>query len=365
MSNNKHIVFFKTSISSGGAEHQMVLLADLLISKGYFVSIVTFADVEDHYRVNPSVERIRIAPNRSVFIKYLCILKALWTINMDVLIGFGVRESFIMLIPMLFRKRVLVISGERNTTYGRPPFYEKLDHSLLYRRADFIVTNSYTQRRYLIANYPQWESKVKTIINYTDPFSYRVQPSPGQPVVKVGIFARYSYQKNYVGIAEALYELKKRVGSVFHVSWYGNVRAHNEISHDYKIFKGLVQKYNIEDVLSLNDHVNVVADYYPLFDVLCLPSLFEGFSNSIAEYICSGKPVLASNVSDNDVMVHDNENGFLFNPRDTDSICNAFERMLNKSPEERDLMGKKSRIIAEKLFDKEAFIDAYLELIDS
>jgi glycosyltransferase involved in cell wall biosynthesis len=95
-----------------------------------------------------------------------------------------------------------------------------------------------------------------------------------------------------------------------------------------------------------------------------LPSLFEGFSNSIAEGICCGKPMLVSDVSDNRIMVHDHENGFLFDPNDVDSIVDAFIRFFSLDTSEMTMMGHKSREIAESLFDKEAFIESYINLIE-
>ena len=101
------------------------------------------------------------------------------------------------------------------------------------------------------------------------------------------------------------------------------------------------------------------------YHAVCLPSLHEGFSNSVAEGICSGKPMLVSDVSDNYVMVQDSENGFLFNPQSSDSICDAFLRFFELSFIDMINMGKRSREIAEDLFDKGHFIQQYLDLVES
>ena len=99
--------------------------------------------------------------------------------------------------------------------------------------------------------------------------------------------------------------------------------------------------------------------------MMCLPSLHEGFSNSISEYICCGRPVICSDVSDNSVMVHDGENGFLFDPLNVESIMEAFVRYFDISFEQRDKMGVRSREIAESLFDKDKFIESYIKLIEA
>ena len=101
------------------------------------------------------------------------------------------------------------------------------------------------------------------------------------------------------------------------------------------------------------------------YHAACLASIYEGFSNSIAEGICCGKPMLVSDVSDNSQMVHDGENGFLFDPKQTDSIVDAFMRFFSLSHNEMCRLGQRSREIAEGLFDKEHFISQYIDLIES
>lgn len=362
----KRIVLFKTSLLSGGAEHQLVVLAEMLVSIGYSVTVVTFSDVPDHYSLSDSVERVRIAPRRSSIIKFISIFKYLLRTPMDVLIGFGVRENFLILIPMLFRKGVKVIAGERNATLTSPSFYERIDHLFLYKRADRIVTNSYTQQSYLRSKYPRWSNKLSTIINYTNVNAYTIQDGViNNSIPQIGVFARYSEQKNCKRFAEAVYLIKKSVGPCFMVSWFGDILLKGRVSPVYESFLSLIQEYEIDDVISLHDHIKDVASIINRFDVMCLPSIYEGFSNSLSEYICCGKPVLVSDVSDNGLMVKDGFNGFLFNPYDSESIRDAFLRFFSLSNEQRAIMGHNSRSIAEGLFDRKAYLDSYVSIIES
>ena len=203
------------------------------------------------------------------------------------------------------------------------------------------------------------------IPNYTDVNQFIVQPMPHNERIKIGIFGRYGKQKNYERFADVLRLLKKEFGAVFHVDWYGNRELGSETNPDYIIFSELVKNYDIEDVITLNGHTDKVAEIIPKFDVMCLPSLGEGFSNSIGEYICCGKPVLCSDVADNSVMVKDGINGFLFNPKSVTEMTNAFKHFFSLSELEKKQMGIESRKIAESLFDKEKFVNSYIELIEN
>ena len=70
-------------------------------------------------------------------------------------------------------------------------------------------------------------------------------------------------------------------------------------------------------------------------------------------------------VSDNSVMVHDGENGFLFNPYDIEDMVNAFEKLIYTSIDDKIKMQRKSRDIAQKLFNKDSFVQSYVKLIES
>jgi len=56
-------------------------------------------------------------------------------------------------------------------------------------------------------------------------------------------------------------------------------------------------------------------------DVVCAPSLSEGFSNTILEAMAIGKPVIATNVGGNSEAVVYGETGFLVRPRDGAAIA--------------------------------------------
>lgn len=75
--------------------------------------------------------------------------------------------------------------------------------------------------------------------------------------------------------------------------------------------------------------------------------------------------MLVSDVSDNSLMVHDGENGFLFSPNNEDSIFEALKKFLELSSEERIEMGVKSRELANELFNAERFVNSYINLVEN
>lgn len=370
----KRITCFTESLGGGGAEHQMVILAGFLAEEGYDVTLVTYASIPDHYDTPKGVKRIDIGATRiggknlKAFIKTLKCFHYFLRLKTDCIISYRGYANRRVLPPMFFRsrKKIKVICSDRNTSTF-VSFKHKLLLNCFYRRADFIVPNSKTQTDFIANHKPQLQPKLRTIHNYTDLHQFVPSDLPDDStVIKIVIFARYSPQKNPIGFAKAMSELKKRTTHPFEVHWYGTQKNEKgEYNRDYLSMKKTLEELGIEDVLKLLPAVKNPALLMGNYHAACLASIKEGFSNSIAEGICCGKPMLVSDVSDNSQMVHDGENGFLFDPKQTDSIVEAFMKFLQLSRDEMCCMGQRSREIAEKLFDKEHFIQQYIDLIES
>ena len=362
----KKILFVDSGFSSGGAEHQSAQLINMLVDRGYEVTCATFRDIPDHYYISPNVNRIKFAPGASTWKKLLAMEIYLLKTDADVVFAFSQRLSCIVLFPMLLRPKIKVISSERNYTIASPDKWEKiLINTGIYNRANYIVSNNYSQGRYIVQKFPAIKNKVSVITNFTDVDSFAATPVPNNKVIRIGIFCRFEQQKNFHRLLDALCRLNELKRYSYHIDWYGN-HTFNTVSQQqyFDIGMSKIKQYKLERYVTIHAPIKNVEKMLPSFDVLCLPSLHEGFSNSISEYICCGRPVLCSDVSDNSLMVHDGENGFLFDPFDVDNIINAFIRYFETTNEQRVAMGVKSRQIAERLFNKDNFIESYIKLIE-
>lgn len=364
----KDVICFTESLAGGGAEHQIILLAGMLKEKGYNVTMATYADVPDHYDLPEGVDRVVIAPHKKQFLKFLAVFKYFLNTKADCVISYRKMCNIRALIPLFFRRiPIKMICSERNFTTGKPDFSRRLMTKVLYKKANYIVPNSTSQTEYMKKENPKNASKLRTIYNYTDLEHFCMSPIPvNQDSVRIVVFGRYSKQKNPIRFAEAIASLKEKVGCCFEVDWYGSQSGTNQgFNDEYLQVKECVERLKVGNVLHLKPAVKDPSLLMGNYHAACLPSLYEGFSNSIAEAISSGKPMLVSDVSDNSVMVHDGVNGFLFNPTNIDSICNAFSRFLSLTMEERQKMSMESRRIAEELFDKDLFVQQYIDLIES
>ncbi len=357
------ISFIITSFSSGGAEHQLQELSNALVENGYEIEIATFADLSDHYELNDRILRTRIAQGKNKVIKLLALWKYLLTNKSDIIFSFGQREGILVSFPLYLTNRSFFL-GERNTDLKRLPWRKRLCLNLTYRRATRIIPNSHTQGEIIRRNFPSCSSKITVITNYTDIYKYKCANYQNHKSLNICIFARYTTQKNYERFAYAIKMLKEDASVEFHFDWYGSIYGNNhEVSTHYLQFQNLIKEFDIEKQITLHDAIHNVAEKMQDFDAFCLPSIFEGFSNSLSEAISCGLPCIVSDVSDNKIMVVDEENGFLFDPYNVESIKNALMRFICLPYEVRKSMAIKSRMNAEKLFDKNKFVRKYQELL--
>jgi glycosyltransferase involved in cell wall biosynthesis len=87
----------------------------------------------------------------------------------------------------------------------------------------------------------------------------------------------------------------------------------------------------------------------------------EGISNSIIEYMASGKPVIATRGGGTDEIVQDGMNGFLIEPKNPEQIIEKIE-LLKKNSEYSRKLGKNAYDWVFKKFNIETMTDSYINL---
>jgi glycosyltransferase involved in cell wall biosynthesis len=92
------------------------------------------------------------------------------------------------------------------------------------------------------------------------------------------------------------------------------------------------------------------------------PSRHEGMPNAVLEAMASGLPVIASNISGNEELIRDGENGLLFISEDPEGLKNALEILMKNSALCKK-MGKNARKEIEKNYRWEHSGLKYLQLL--
>ena len=115
------------------------------------------------------------------------------------------------------------------------------------------------------------------------------------------------------------------------------------------------------------EYLGEIEDVRPFFaaaDCIVLPSYYpEGVPRALIEAAAMGRPIITTDTPGCREVVEPGVTGFLCAPRSVDSLVAVMLQMIGRSPEERSEMGRLARIKAERDFDEQVVIDAYLAAI--
>lgn len=355
------ILCFIDSLGAGGAQRQLVGLAVLLKQKGYDVQVAVYYNnpfyveyLKDHdipYQLIPgaasSIKRI------PVITRYFKKQKPDWVIAYQ-----ESPSTFACLAKLLGGKFKLMVS-ERSTTQTIT-WREKL-RFFLYRRADWIVPNSYAQERFIKDQYPKLSAKIKTITNYVDLEKFHPAEHHRRETPEIVVAASIWEPKNTKGLIESIKLVKER-GYRFHVSWYGKTEKRKVYTDECQT---LINSYRLDEYISLKDKSSKIDEVYRDADYFCLPSFYEGTPNVICEAMACGLPIICSDVCDNMHYVIEKENGFLFEPNDPIKIANKLEEALLLSDNDYHEFCNNSRKIAINKLSHTHFVAKYMELLEN
>ncbi|MDP2654701.1 MAG: glycosyltransferase [Candidatus Omnitrophota bacterium] len=118
-----------------------------------------------------------------------------------------------------------------------------------------------------------------------------------------------------------------------------------------------------ERVLFLGKRMDV-SRILPLADVCVLPSLSEGMSNSILEYMAAGKPVVATRVGGNPELIEDGVNGILVEKENVPQLADALFRLLQDPSLRREMGNSGFQRITEE-FTMGAMVRKYEQLFET
>lgn len=357
----KKILLITEKLGSGGAERQMCGLASMLTKAGYPCRLITYVEnqfYEPYLRQN-GVDYQFVSELWNKKTRVFKAAKYVRQYKPDVVISFLPSVNKTMCLAKLFFKAKLVVSERNNNTCITRG--DKIQFNL-YRMADAIVPNSNSQGRFICNHFPFLSKKVHPIINFVDVNRFTPLENPiRNETLRIVTVARYAHQKNVLTYLKAV-RMVKEMGLNVHFDWYGDKKCYATY---YVEIEKLYQKLEISDYLTLHNPNQKIEEEYRKADIFCLPSLYEGYPNVVAEAMSCGLPILCSNVYENPYIVEEGVNGFLFNPESVEDIAGAIEKMADLSFKERQEMGKRNRQLCLQRNTEEAFLKSYVELIEN
>ena len=171
----------------------------MLKNAGYDITVATYYDI-DFYRSQLEEAGVRnvLVPKAADSKKRIMVVRSFFKKEQpDWVIAYQETPSLVACVAKILGGKFRLIVSERNTTQhiGR---YERV-RFFLYRWADAIVPNSYTQGEFLASHYPWMKKKLTTISNFVDlkcfEFSLKTKRQIPQIVVAATIWPPEKYSR--------------------------------------------------------------------------------------------------------------------------------------------------------------------------
>ncbi len=143
----------------------------------------------------------------------------------------------------------------------------------------------------------------------------------------VGFIGRLTEQKNVPLFIEAV----SRIPDI-----KGIIVGGGELE---QALKAMVRKSNITNVLFLGPHHNA-DELMEMFDIFCLPSIFEGLGLVLIEAMLSKVPVIGSRAGAIPEILGNGSYGALFNSNDPADLIRALREMRNNQSYDNDFVLK-------------------------
>ncbi|HHC7308800.1 TPA: glycosyltransferase family 4 protein [Vibrio campbellii] len=186
-------------------------------------------------------------------------------------------------------------------------------------------------------------------------------PASDDGVIRFLLIARMLFDKGVGHYAEAARVLKFKYGEKVEFRLLGFLDVNNPSAVSSSEMQGWVD----EGIINYLGTSDCVEEEIAKVDCMVLPSFYrEGVPKSLLEAAAMGKPIVTTDNVGCRETVDDGINGFLCQPRSTESLVEKLELMINLSHQQRLDMGVASRSKVEREFDEKVVIEKYLTAVD-
>lgn len=238
----------------------------------------------------------------------------------------------------------------------RKTFIERL------KKADHVITVSNDVRNELINNHNLYPSKITTIYNGVDKRVYRSISKSEKEVFlrRFGITENYFIYvgswgeiKNIPTLIKAFNVYKERYKRADQLVLVGNIEKYNK--YQTQIVKGLINNSKFsDDIISVGymlDEELALMDNYA--QAMIHLAYYEGFSQSVAEAMACGTPVIASK----EVAVA-KELGLadeLIEPDDADLVAERMNKIVTDECYKKTLIERQNKVVDQLSWKKSAY----------
>lgn len=351
------------SLGSGGAQRQLVNLAFGFKKRGHNVSFLVYHSInffkefldDNNIRVHEIIEPnyLRRLLKMRHFIRHG---------NFDSVLSFLQASNFICEIAGLPWRNWKLVVGERSANPDNLKSPKLFVYRWFHFLADHVVANSYENIKMVRKINPFLNRKrchvIYNTVNLKDwkPDVNYIHLKNGK--FKLVVAASHRFLKNLIGLIEAVNLLNYAEKEKLRIDWYGSDGFDQSKTDAIK----RIEKYNLTHIFNFFDPTPNIHLVVQQADAVGLFSYYEGLPNTVCEGMATGKPVIASNVSDVSLLIKNKK--LTFDPKSPKEIANALSFLLNSGKRELLKIGGENRKNALMMFGGKEIVNNYLILLN-
>jgi glycosyltransferase involved in cell wall biosynthesis len=297
----QRILFFISSLSSGGAERVTANLANHWVDKGWGVTVVTLSDgTNDFYELSPLVQRIRLgllqeSANTVVGLinnlrRVLALRQVLRQTKPQVALAMMDKANIVLSLAAWGLPNMVALGSE----HIHPPqlplsrFWAALRRycyghlaavtALTTESKDWLLYHTKVKKVVVIPNAAPWPLPTQAPLLMPQD----VMPSGRKLLLAVG---RLSEQKGFDLMIDAFGQIAAQ-----HADWHLAILGEGPLR---TALLAQIRQAGLEDRISLAGRAGNVGDWYQTADLYVMSSRFEGFGNTLAEALAYGVPAVS------------------------------------------------------------------------
>lgn len=280
------ILFYISTISSGGAARVMTNIANVLSARGYDCTLATTFKAEEEYVLDFKVKRISFfnkKPSGNPLWNNYRIIKKLRELVVkdkpDLLVSFLAEPCFRAAIATIGTSTKTVISVRNDPNWEFKGIIRKLLAKYLFRRVDGIVFQTQEAKEW----FPKCiQDKGCIILNSVKNDFYEVQ----LPEKRMGIVAtgRLSKQKNHSLLIKAFAKIANQINDNLTIYGAGDTVQLQELADSLGVGDRVFMPGQTSDVINSIKNARLYV----------MSSDFEGMPNALMEAMAMGLPCIST-----------------------------------------------------------------------
>ena len=359
------ITFVTATLTSGGSERVMSIVANKMQKRGYEVEIICLNDQIVFYPINEGIKITHVeveAGTKSLPKKLWWFRKYIKKTQPDVVIAFMVSVYTVTLLALMGVDIPVISSVRNDPAYSN--LRKKITRKILLPRSAHVVVqtqqikeffNKNIQKKTTVIYNPVNERVFETSYdndNDDDNSGLRMKDERLNRIISVG---RLYPQKDQKMMIEAFAKVSERFPD-WKLVIFGE-------GPEREALESLVERLKVKDKVLLPGRSENIIDELNKSKIFCLSSIYEGMSNALVEAICVGLPIVTTKVSGTEELIKDGENGFIVNIGDTDAMAEALTKILEDENLQKQFSeNNKAQTIK---FETNTIVDQWENLVNS